>query len=185
MAQQFVYPKWIEEAWCNNMFKRNNETGGWIYHNEKYPNKNYKFEMNPEKDNNIQHGDIINFEGGYRNQGKWIWDGVEKKLKNLYTEIDDYGSVPPEFKVGKQFKPNHWVEVIDHNTIIWLEDDLYDKIKLAYDDKNNVVGEIEMFDKYYNIIISTDPKNTMEYVKNALKQKPCLHVDGDDLMLFC
>ena len=69
--------------------------------------------------------------------------------------------------------------------IIWLEDDLYDKIKLAYDDKNNVVGEIEMFDKYYNIIISTDPKNTMEYVKNALKQKPCLHVDGDDLMLFC
>ena len=64
MAQQFVYPKWIEEAWCNNMFKRNNETGGWIYHNEKYPNKNYKFEMNPEKDNNIQHGDIINFEGG-------------------------------------------------------------------------------------------------------------------------
>ena len=62
---------------------------------------------------------------------------------------------------------------------------MYDKIKLAYDDKNNVVGEIEMFDKYYNIIISTDPKNTMEYVKNALKQKPCLHVDGDDLMLFC
>ena len=185
MAQQFVYPKWIEEAWCNNMFKRNDETGGWMYKNPNKPNKNYKFEMNPEKDNNIQHGDIINFEGGYRNQGKWIWCEKSKMIKHLYTEIDDYGSVPPEFKVGKQFKPNHWVEVIDHNTIIWLEDDLYDKIKLAYDDKNNVVGEIEMFDKYYNIIISTDPKNTMEYVKNILEKKPCLHVDVYDLMLFC
>jgi hypothetical protein len=76
------------------------------------------------------------------------------------------------------------VKVIDHNTIIWLEDDLYDKIKLVWNDKNHIEGEIVMFGKYYNIYISTD-KNEMEHVKNALKQKPCLHVDGNDLMLFC
>ena len=65
-----------------------------------------------------------------------------------------------------------------------MEDDLYDKIKLVWSDKNQIEGEIEIFGKYYNIYISTN-KNDMEYIKNELKKKPCLHVDGNDLMLFC
>ena len=184
MAREFVYPKWIQQAWYDGMFKLNDE-GVYVYYNDKYPTKNYKLEFNPIKDYSIQHGDIINFEGGYRNEGKMIWCDNEKRIKDLYSEIDDYGSVPPQFKVGRRFKPNHWVKVIDHNTIIWLEDDLYDQIELGWNDKNEVEGSLDMLNKTYSIIINTN-KNEIEHVRNCLKLKPNLHACDccDELMLY-
>lgn len=66
-------------------------------------------------------GDIVHLEecGEYRNSGKAIWDG--SKLISLHYDIDDYGSVPPEFTVGDEFKADHWLEVVDHNEIVWVD----------------------------------------------------------------
>ena len=48
---------------------------------------------------NIKYGDIIHFEqfGDYRNDGKCIFNGEE--IIELDYEIDDYGSVPNNFKL--------------------------------------------------------------------------------------
>jgi hypothetical protein len=159
MAIEYVYPKWIDNALSNGYFSEYNpETKGWKYKN---PNKikNYKFEFNPIKDHNIKRGDIINFEGSYRNESKWIWDGI--KLINLYTEIDDYGSVPPNFKVGKDFQPNHWVGIVDHNNIIWLEDELFENIDI-YTNNNNIYGRVKIFNINYNIYINSYRLNPPE-----------------------
>jgi hypothetical protein len=159
MAKEYQYPKWIESAWQNGYFSEyNNETKGWKYKN---PNKekNYRFEFNPIQKNNIKRGDIINFEGSYRNEGKWIWDGT--KIVNLYTEVDDYGSVPPEFKVGKDFQPNHWIDIVDHNSIIWLEDELFENIEI-YTKNNQYYGRIKIFDTNYIIFIESYRLNPPE-----------------------
>jgi len=186
MAKEYQYPKWIESAWQNGYFSEyNNETKGWKYKN---PNKekNYRFEFNPIQKNNIKRGDIINFEGSYRNEGKWIWDGT--KIVNLYTEVDDYGSVPPEFKVGKDFQPNHWIDIVDHNSIIWLEDELFENIEI-YTKNNQYYGRIKIFDTNYDIFIDSyrfNPsesqisndiliKEIKEYIQ---KEKPCFNYVG-------
>jgi hypothetical protein len=186
MAQEYRYPRWIQTAWLNNYFVFNNETGGWKYKNPTKPNNKYKFEFNPIKDYNIQHGDIINFQGGYRNEGKWIWNSEKKKIELLHTEIDDYGSVPPEYKVGIRFKPDHWINVVDHNTIIWLEDELYSKIDLIYY-KNNIEGKIKLFGIMYSILIEIDGilLDKLEYVKNILSKMPPLHFEDGVLVLYC
>jgi hypothetical protein len=152
MAKEYQYPKWIESAWQNGYFSEyNNETKGWKYKN---PNKqkNYKFEFNPIQKYDIKCGDIINFQGSYRNEGKWIWDGT--KIVNLDTEVDDYGSVPPEFKVGKDFQPNHWIDVVDHNSIIWLEDELFEDIEI-YAKTDQFYGRVKIFDTNYKIFIDS------------------------------
>jgi hypothetical protein len=186
MAKEYQYPRWIESALQNGYFSEyNNETKGWKYKN---PNKekSYKFEFNPIKDHDIKRGDIINFEGSYRNEGKWIWGGT--KIENLYTEVDDYGSVPPEFKVGKDFQPNHWIDVVDHNSIIWLEDELIENIEV-YAEDNNMYGRVKIFDTNYNIFIDCyrlNPhglkkdnniliKDVKEYIQ---KEKPCFNYVG-------
>lgn len=79
-----------------------------------------------------KHGDGFHWLGdGYRNQGLWFWD-KEKGIIPPYTEIDDYGSVPPHFLVGNgedQFKPGHWKNIVDHNTIVFLSPELLKEIK--------------------------------------------------------
>jgi len=78
------------------------------------------------------HGDGFHWLGdGYRNQDLWFWD-KEKGIIPPYTKIDDYGSVPPHFLVGNgedQFKPGHWENIVDHNTIVFLAPDLMKEIK--------------------------------------------------------
>ena len=80
---------------------------------------------------NLKHGDIIIFnksgeyEGRYRNDGVYIWNAHDNYIQFLEYEIDDYGYVPYNFKVGKDFLPDHWLNVIDHNTILYLDNELY------------------------------------------------------------
>lgn len=66
---------------------------------------------------------IINYESfGYRNNGKYIWDG--EKLTDLEYSIDDYGSVPNTFLVGKEFNSAlYWTETVDHNNYIFAQFD--------------------------------------------------------------
>ena len=92
------------------------------------------------------HGDIIDAEcTGYRNQGKYQWNDITKKLVYLFTKIDDYGSCNPIFRVGNEpgeFPPWHWHATsscpgpgftirwgaIDHNTIVFLSKNLISEI---------------------------------------------------------
>ena len=74
----------------------------------------------------INKGDtvILESDAGYRNEGVYMWNGT--KVIALYTEVDDYGSVPPEIEIAQDndFTPDSWVDLIDHNAIIWFSPEL-------------------------------------------------------------
>ena len=187
MAKEYDYPKWIEKAWIDNLFQLNAETDSWKYNNPKYK-RNYKFEFNPKKDHKIKKGDTICFGGrSYRNEGVWIWDG--NKIINLDDSIDDYGSVPSLFKVGNEFKPNHWIDIIDHNSIIWLEDELLEKIEIKNsiiikDDYLYVKGTVVIFNETYNINITIwknkIPDITVEKIKKfIIDTKPSFDYENE------
>lgn len=74
----------------------------------------------------LKRGDIVLLESisGYRNDGKCIFNG--EILENLYQEIDDYGSVPPEYKVIDEFPVGYWANSIDHNNIVWFDPTQYE-----------------------------------------------------------
>jgi len=182
MAHEYVYPKWIEKAWTDGLFQFNNESNSFKYNNPKYK-KNYKFEFNPIKDHNIRKGDTICFGGRvYRNDGVWIWDG--NKIIELDNSIDDYGGVPRLFKVGKDYKPNHWINIIEHNTIIWLEDELLEKIEIENDfiiedDMKIMKGSVIMFDKKYTIRIAMDKNYDKNIKEEIMLKNPPFYYEGE------
>jgi hypothetical protein len=98
-----------------------------------------------------KHGDGFHWLGdGYRNQGLWFWD-KEKGIIPPYTEIDDYGSVPPHFLVGNgedQFKPDHWKNIVDHNSYVFLAPELMNEIK---DTAKSVMTTSTYREKPYNV----------------------------------
>lgn len=100
-----------------------------------------------------KNGDVLKIKDfyGYRNQATYMWDG--QKVCKLYTTVDDYGSVPSNFLVGKGgFHARYWSgkdksdknakeyeeQPIDHNGMVFAEfdtktckklNDAYDKLK--------------------------------------------------------
>jgi hypothetical protein len=135
----------------------------------------------------ILRGDIVHFgDDNYRNNNKLIFDG--KKLINLYTEIDDYGSVPPEFKVGEEFDPVHWSRnnAITHNSIIFLEDNLFDTFKLwKYD--NQIIGSIMILGIKEMVVIydENETKLTIPEIKNLLiTHKPPVHYENNRIKIY-
>jgi len=153
MAAEYYYPDWIEQAFQKGWFKFDPVNKLYKYNNPTNNHKNkYEFKLNAS----CVRGDLIRFTPKgeecqlYRNEGVWIYDGNE--IQPLYTEIDDYGSVPPNFKVGNNFKPDHWINKIDHNSIIWLQDEIIENIII----KNNLNGEVRISDKIYNVDIQCD-----------------------------
>lgn len=73
----------------------------------------------------LRRGDIVWIEAfnDYRNDGKFIFSG--KVLEQLEFDIDEYGSVPSNYTVIDEFPIDYWIQVIDHNQIIWLNVDPY------------------------------------------------------------
>jgi len=56
----------------------------------------------------------------YRNNNLLFWDNQNKKVVFPFTEIDDYGSVPPIFPVGDgYFNPTDWLDEVDHNAWVF------------------------------------------------------------------
>ena len=114
--------EWIYDAICDNKFKFDSTYKLYKYDNTaKFPNKNYKKIFDP-KSLGISRGDVVHFgDDDYRNNNKMIYDGV--KLQNLWTEVDDYGSVPPTFVCGDDpddFNIGDFEDLIDHNFVNWL-----------------------------------------------------------------
>lgn len=73
----------------------------------------------------IKRGDTISLQRSnhkYRNDWTYMWDGT--KAVELETEYDEYGHVPKQFVVGKEFQPDHWKNTIQHNTIFHLSNEI-------------------------------------------------------------
>jgi len=124
-------------------------------------NKVYKYGNTlPEKKNHkyitlfnpksfMTRGDVICFGGQYRNERKMIFNG--EKLEDLYTEIDDYGSVPPTYEVcDNGFNVGDFEDLIDHNSINWLSLKKLKEIKI-FEKDNQVVGIVEIKGKLWDI----------------------------------
>jgi hypothetical protein len=185
MAKEFYYPDWIEYNLIKGNFIYNSEYLNYRYKNTKYTNKAYKFIFDPIKDHpNIKRGDLIRFtkdgieEHGYRNDGVWIWDG--QKLCQLDTDIDDYGSIPSNFKIGKEFNYDHWKDKISHNSIFWLEDELHSTIKFYEINNNKFEGSVTLFNQEYKISVDTLDDLTIKIIEQHITKKPYLEFDTDD-----
>lgn len=67
---------------------------------------------------------------GYRNHNLLFWDAQNNEIVEPFTEIDDYGSVPPRFVVGDgYFNPGDWVNEVDHNSYVFPAKPLIDEMK--------------------------------------------------------
>ena len=85
----------------------------------------------------INAGDVIKTEvNGYRNSGKYMWDG--KNVIDLYYGYDDYGSVPPVIQItdNNDFTPNSWKNLIVHNNLIFFSKAITDRLKFRLDSGN-------------------------------------------------
>jgi hypothetical protein len=72
----------------------------------------------------------------YRNENLYFWDAQNEEIVEPFTEIDDYGSVPPRFVVGDgYFNPNEWVDQVEHNTYVFPARPLINEMK-AFAEKN-------------------------------------------------
>jgi hypothetical protein len=138
------------------------------YSNTLYPNRNYTKIFDPSF---MTRGDVINFGGGYRNENKLIYDG--NKLKHLYTKVDDYGSVPPDFVAGDnegEFNIGDFEDIIDHNSINWLSKEKLQQIEI-YETDNEIKGKVTIRGKLWNIDIYSDDGILLNQVKDFINKK--------------
>lgn len=111
---------------------------------------------------NVKHGDTIHWRSNnqYRNEGLMFWSKNEGVMFP-YTDYDDYGSVPPCFRVGEDgFCPGHWVHKVDHNCIVFLSDALVEKLEKRRK-KNKSEGKmrrfnLDIYDTKYTVKIHHD-----------------------------
>ena len=67
---------------------------------------------------------------GYRNNNLLFWDAQNNEIVEPFTEIDDYGSVPPRFVVGDgYFEPLDWLQEVDHNSYVFPAPPLVKEMK--------------------------------------------------------
>lgn len=111
--------------------------------------KNHKYVTLFDPKSFMDRGDVICFGGNYRNERKMIFDG--EKLEDLYTDIDDYGSVPPNYEVCDDgFDVGDFENLIDHNSINWLSIKKLKEIKF-FEKNNKVIGSVEIKGKLWAI----------------------------------
>lgn len=81
--------------------------------------------------NKLGNGETMRIGGyTYRNENLYFWDAQNKEIVAPFTEIDDYGSVPPRFVVGDgYFNPNDWIDEVDHNTYVFPARPLINEMK--------------------------------------------------------
>jgi hypothetical protein len=73
------------------------------------------------KENDLPNGQTIHYlNDEYRNSNLLFWDAQNKDIVYPFTEVDDYGSVPPIFPVGDgYFNPGDWLDEVEHNSIVF------------------------------------------------------------------
>lgn len=84
--------------------------------------------------NKLGNGETMQLFGqGYRNQNLYFWDKINQEVEFPFTEIDDYGSVPPQFVVADgYFNPTDWLKEVEHNSIVFPARPLINELKEFY-----------------------------------------------------
>jgi len=177
-ASGYIYKAIINGKYNNSgpNFRWNNERQLYEYSNTLYPNKNYTKIFDPKSF--MTRGDVIWFDGDdYRNNNKMIFDGI--KLESLYTKVDDYGSVPPEYVVGDnngEFNIGDFEDLIVHNSINWLSKQKLQEIEL-YKKNNEIKGKVTIQGKEWTILFDVyehseliSISNDIDILKNNIKE---------------
>jgi len=115
---------------------------------------------------------------GYRNHNLLFWDAQNKEIVEPFTEIDDYGSVPPRFVVGDgYFNPGDWLNEVDHNSFVFPARPLINEMNefaLEHPNEKKMIVEIngceytvyynanDMKDKWDSCVLEVHSKNTIE-----------------------
>jgi hypothetical protein len=177
------------------IFKFNPISKVYEYFNTLYPNRKYKKQFNVS---HLKRGDIVHFgDNDYRNTNKLIFDG--SKLECLYTLVDDYGSLPPDYVVGdklEEFNIGDFENLIDHNEIYWLSKEILQKI-ILYEKNGDILGKVMIKDKEWFIefvYYTLDPHNieSLQIYINKLsinyddvsKRHPFNKVDDNTLYMY-
>ncbi len=131
----------------------------------------------------MKRGDVLHLEWGskYRNDDKFLWDG--EKVVTLDYMLDDYGSVPKEFSFP-EFRPDFFIESIDHNRIVRFSSD---KQREIINNFNVETQQSYVKDKYnkYIITLSDDSSSVdIKYNKIYVNDDTYFSLEGNDIMLF-
>lgn len=104
----------------------------------------------------IKHGDTIRWRHNAhdRNQGLMFWSDADG-IVLPYTRVDDYGSVPPCFRVGEHgFTPDYWLNHVEHNSLFFMSHALLEDLKREVDETEE--GEhpfLTIYGKEYEVRI--------------------------------
>ena len=139
----------------------------------------------------IARGDVVTLDtdAGYRNDGKFIWDG--KKVIGLYTEVDDYGSLPPEIEIAddNDFEPDSWEDLIDHNEYIWYSPEIRTRLYNSLLERrggrirNVIEGDVNIRGRQWTFTyegnrMDADEPLTLDDALRAIKESRTLFVPG-------
>jgi hypothetical protein len=154
------------------------------YANSKFPNKAYTKSYDPKT--LYSRGDVIHFgNSDYRNENKMIFDG--EKLKSLWTKVDDYGSVPPDFVCGDadgDFNIGDFEHLIDHNSINWLSKEKLKEVELYLKD-NDIMGKVEIKGKKWKIHfeIHDDTEFNTGYSQWGSRKYKCVIDENENIVI--
>lgn len=125
-------------------------------------NEDYDFKLSLAKAYALKHklgnGTTMKIGGDtYRNENLYFWDAQNEEIVEPFTEIDDYGSVPPRFVVGDgYFNPNEWVDEVEHNTYVFPARPLINEMK-AFAEKNPLKKKMNVTIYGVKYAVSYDP----------------------------
>lgn len=142
----------------------------------------------------IKKGDIVLFEEivGYRNDGLVIITEENQKLSiNILSgDFDEYGHIPSNFYAITDYSPWYWKGILEHNRIIWLNENIWNLIKkseILFEKeslgKNLFYVLIKYKDQDYKIKLDLDTKDSkkelIEYI-DRLDENSYLYWDYND-----
>jgi hypothetical protein len=118
-----------------------------------------------------KYGDVIGVINewlyGYRNDGKFMWNGIDMILLDYGN--DEYGAVPDTFVVGQHTNcAMYWSNIIDHNDFVFA------KFDEAYVDRLEVLGPYVLTFYYHDEMWIVVTDTTLDY-KTLLFKKPMLY----------
>lgn len=103
------------------------------FKNHLYQDNEYRYSLAKKyaMKHKLHNGATLEFPAdGYRNHNLLFWDAQNKEIVEPFTEIDDYGSVPPRFVVGDgYFEPFDWLDEVDHNSFVFPARPLINEMK--------------------------------------------------------
>ncbi len=124
----------------------------------------------------IKKGDVVGlhpYDDHYRNDGCFIFDG--EQVIPLDSSIDEYGAVPPSFKVSDtEFSIHHWESVITHNSIFHLVEPIIKRMYVYWNDAHKLYIANTRIGKALYACIIVPSEEEIDALLNGGEVKPTL-----------